>query len=128
MSDLVMTSKPRQIKTIGFWILKILLAVAFLAAASAKLAGVPKMVAEFNMVGLGQWFRYFTALMEISGAVLLLLPGRTAYGALVLACVCVGAFFAQLLAIHEDVVHTIVLSAMFLAIAYVHRRQLPVPK
>ena len=47
----------------------------------------------------------------------------TAYGALVLACVCIGAFFAQLLAIHMDVVHTIVLTAIFLTIAYAHRGQ-----
>jgi len=127
MSDLAIGSKPSQVKTIGFWIVKGVLALLFLGAATAKIVGVPQMVAEFNMVGLGQWFRYFTALMEISGAVLLLWPGRTAYGALVLACVCVGAFFAQALAIHMDVVHTIVLAAIFLTIAYVHRGQLKLP-
>jgi hypothetical protein len=37
--------------------------------------------------------------------------------------VCIGAFFAQLLAIHMDVVHTIVLTAIFLTIAYAHRGQ-----
>jgi uncharacterized membrane protein YphA (DoxX/SURF4 family) len=123
MSDTAIASKPGQVKTIGFWVVKGVLALLFLAAATAKLVGVPQMVAEFNMVGFGQWFRYFTALMEISGAVLLLWPGRTAYGALVLACVCIGAFFAQLLAIHMDVVHTIVLTAIFLTIAYAHRGQ-----
>jgi hypothetical protein len=40
------------------------------------------MVAEFNLVGLGQWLRYFTALVEITGGVLLLWPGRTVFGAL----------------------------------------------
>ncbi len=33
------------------------------------------MVAEFNRVGLGQWFRYFTAFVEIAGGILLLWPG-----------------------------------------------------
>jgi uncharacterized membrane protein YphA (DoxX/SURF4 family) len=113
------------VKSAAFWVLKIVLALLFLAAAGAKISGQPMMVKEFGEVGLGQWFRYFTALMEISGAVLLLWPGRTAIGAAILAGVCVGAFFAQLLAIHMDVVHTIVLSAIFLAIVWFNRNQLP---
>jgi len=96
----------------------------FLAAAAAKLAGAKMMVAEFNLVGLGQWFRYFTAIVEIIGAVLLLWPGRSAYGALVLICVCAGAFLAQVFAIHMDFVHTIILGAIFLAIAWAQRAQL----
>jgi uncharacterized membrane protein YphA (DoxX/SURF4 family) len=118
-------SKPRKsISTIAFLILKILLAALFIAAAGAKLAGVPMMVAEFNQVGLGQWFRYVTAVVEIAGAVLLLWPGRTLFGALLLMCVCIGAFFAQLLAIHQNVPHTIVFAAIFAAIAWTHRGQL----
>jgi uncharacterized membrane protein YphA (DoxX/SURF4 family) len=125
MSSTTMSTNSTAVKTIAFWILKIVLALMFLAAAAIKIAGAPMMVAEFGKVGLGQWFRYFTALMEISGAVLLLGPGRTAIGAGILACVCIGAFFAQLLAIHMDVVHTIVLAAIFLSIVWFHRRQLP---
>jgi uncharacterized membrane protein YphA (DoxX/SURF4 family) len=124
MSATAFPAKSFSIKSIAFLILRILLAVMFLAAAGAKIAGVKMMVAEFNMVGLGQWLRYFTAIMEISGAVLLLWPGRIAYGALVLACVCGGAFLAQVFAIHMDFVHTIVLGAIFLAIAWGQRAQL----
>jgi uncharacterized membrane protein YphA (DoxX/SURF4 family) len=97
----------------------------FIVAALAKLAGVPRMVTEFNQVGLGQWFRYFTAVVEISGGVLLLWPGRTVFGALLLAGVCAGAFFAQLLAIHQDVVHTLVLGGILGAVAWAHRGQFP---
>ena len=125
MSSTSVTTRSFAVKSAAFWGLKGVLALLFLAAAGAKIAGLPMMVAEFGKVGLGQWFRYFTALMEISGAVLLLWPGRTAIGAAILAGVCVGAFFAQLLAIHMDVVHTIVLSAIFLAIVWFNRNQLP---
>jgi uncharacterized membrane protein YphA (DoxX/SURF4 family) len=125
MSSTTIPNSSTSLKTILLWALKIGLALLFLAAAGAKIAGAPMMVAEFGMVGLGQWFRYFTALMEISGAILLLLPGRTAIGAAILAGVCIGAFFAQLLAIHMDIVHTIVLAAIFLAIVWFNRRQLP---
>ena len=58
--------------------LQILAALAFLAAGGAKLAGVPDMVAMFEAMGFGQWFRYFTGLYEVAGAVLLLVP-RTAW-------------------------------------------------
>jgi uncharacterized membrane protein YphA (DoxX/SURF4 family) len=124
MSVTATSARSLDIKSIAFLVLRVLLAVMFLAAAGAKLAGVKMMVAEFGLVGLGQWFRYFTAIVEISGAVLLLWPGRSAYGALILACVCAGAFLAQVFAIHMDVVHTIVLGAIFLAIAWGQRAQL----
>jgi uncharacterized membrane protein YphA (DoxX/SURF4 family) len=125
MSSTTVSTKSFALKSAAFWALKGVLALLFLAAAGAKIAGVPMMVAEFGKVGLGQWFRYFTAILEISGAVLLLWPGRTAIGAALLACVCVGAFFAQILAIHMDFVHTIVLAAILLSIVWFNRNQLP---
>jgi hypothetical protein len=39
----------------------VVVAAAFLAAAGAKLAGVPMLVDVFNQIGLGQDFRYVTA-------------------------------------------------------------------
>jgi uncharacterized membrane protein YphA (DoxX/SURF4 family) len=123
MSQTIIGSRPFNLKTAAFWGLKIILALLFLAAAGAKLAGTPMMVHEFGLVGFGQWFRYFTALTELTGAILLLWPGRTVYGAALLTCVCAGAFFAQLLAIHQDVMHTLVLGAILAAIAWSHRQQ-----
>ena len=111
-------------KAIGFWTLKIVFALAFLAAAGAKLAGLPMMVHEFDVVGLGQWFRYFVAILEISGAILLLVPKAGVYGAIVLAIVCAGAFFAQWLKIHNDVIHAIVMALILLWIAWVQRGHL----
>jgi uncharacterized membrane protein YphA (DoxX/SURF4 family) len=123
MSNSMAAAKPMNIKVIAFWGLKIFLGLFFVTMAGFKLAGAPMMVQEFGLVGLGQWFRYFTAVVEISGAVLLLWPGRTVYGAVLLAGVCGGAFFAQILAIHQDFVHTIILGSIFAAIAWTHRKQ-----
>jgi uncharacterized membrane protein YphA (DoxX/SURF4 family) len=128
MSATVSSSKQFSIKGAAFWAVKILLALMFFAFAGFKLSGQPMMVKEFAEVGLGQWFRYVTGLLELTGAVLLLWPGRTAYGAGLLACVCTGAFFAQLLFIHVDVIHTIVLTAIFVTITWFHRYQLPALK
>lgn len=80
------------------WVLlgiRTLLTLAFLAAGIAKLAGVQMMVDEFGMLGLGQWFRYATGVIEIGSAVLLWVPGMAAYGAALLCCAMVGALIAH---------------------------------
>ncbi len=47
----------------------LLVAVLFTAAGGAKLIGNVGMVQEFAQIGIGQWFRYFTGILEVSGAV-----------------------------------------------------------
>ena len=113
-----------RLKTIGFWLLKVLLAALFIFTGGAKLVGFPTMVDVFERVGLGQWFRYFTALLELGGAALLLWPSTTAFGALVLTIVSAGAFVAQLLVLHEDIAHTIVVALILGTIVWTHRDQL----
>jgi uncharacterized membrane protein YphA (DoxX/SURF4 family) len=108
----------------GTWVLQILLALVFLAAGGAKLAGVPMMVQVFDQVGFGQWFRYVTALVEVAGAVLLLWPGRAAFGALLLSATMVGATVAHLLALHSSPAPALVLLGLALAVLYVRRQQL----
>ena len=83
-------------RTVGLWVLRVLLAAAFLAAGSAKLAGVQAMVEIFDKVGIGQWFRIVTGLLEMSGGILLLIPRLTFYGAALLLTVMVGAVTAHL--------------------------------
>jgi putative oxidoreductase len=49
-------------RLITLWILSGLVALVFIGAGGAKLAGAAVMVDLFAKVGLGQWFRYFTGL------------------------------------------------------------------
>ena len=72
----------RPSRRIGAWALQGLVAAAFLAAGSAKLAGIPFMVDLFQQIGLGQWFRVVTGAVEVTGAVALLIPGLASVGAL----------------------------------------------
>ena len=83
-------------RTVGLWVLRVLLGAAFLAAGGAKLAGVPAMVELFQKVGVGQWFRIVTGLLEVGGGILLLIPRLTFYGAALLLLVMVGAVTAHL--------------------------------
>jgi len=59
----------------GLLAIKALLTVAFVAAGSAKLLGAEMMVQTFEAVGVGQWFRYVTGIIEIGGAALLWVRG-----------------------------------------------------
>ncbi len=124
MTTIAASSTLSRFKTVGFWVLKIALAALFVMAGGAKLYGVPAMVETFEKVGLGQWFRYFTGALELLGAALLLWPGTTAFGALLLTVICIGAFLAQLLVLHEDVIHAIVMAIILAAIVWTHRDQL----
>jgi putative oxidoreductase len=72
-----------------------LLTLAFAAAGIAKLMGVPMMVATFDAVGLGQWFRYVTGIIELGSAILLWMPGYAAHAAGLLVCTMIGALIAH---------------------------------
>lgn len=98
-------------KAAALWALKILIALVFAAAALAKITGAPMMVKEFGVIGLGQWFRFFTGAVEIGSVALLLIPATSRFGALGLLVVCVGALVAQATVLHGDLVHVFVLMA-----------------
>ena len=105
----------------ALWIVKILLALAFLAAAYLKLSGAPKMVTEFGALGLGQAFRYVTGGVEVIGALLLLWPRTAFFGALAFVGVCAGALVAQIVVLHGDLVHVFVLGGLAVLVAWVNR-------
>ena len=72
------------------------LAAMFLLAGGSKLVGAPPMVALFNAIGIGQWFRYVTGLIEAGSALALLVPSGAVYGALALVPTMIGAIVAEL--------------------------------
>jgi putative oxidoreductase len=114
----------RPTRRIGAWALQGLVAAAFLAAGSAKLAGVPFMVDLFQQIGLGQWFRVVTGAVEVAGAVALLIPGLASVGALWLGGTMVGAVATHLFVLHTSPVPAIVLGLLNTAILYLRRDEL----
>ncbi len=115
------TSTRRGWAAVALRVLELLLALSFAAAAGLKLSGQPKMVSEFGLIGLGQGFRIVTGLVELAGALLLLLPRSRFYGAVILCGVCVGAFAAQIGPLHGDIVHVFVLGIPLLLLAWFSR-------
>jgi uncharacterized membrane protein YphA (DoxX/SURF4 family) len=94
------------------------MAALFLFAAFAKLSGQQRMVEGFGLLPVGQWFRYFVGSLETIGGLAILVPAVSGLGALLLLVVDVGAFFTQVVFIHEDWIHTIVIGAILVALIY----------
>lgn len=106
---------------IASWILAIVLAVVFALAGGVKLAATPPMVAEFAQIGTGQWFRVVTGILEVSGAIGLLVPKFRFWFALQIAVVMVGATGVNLWILHVPALIrlTAILLALTLVLAWV---------
>jgi putative oxidoreductase len=101
-----------------------LLTLAFLGAGIAKLMGVPMMVETFDYVGVGQWFRYVTGIIEVGSAILLWVPGFQAIAAGLLVCTMIGASIAHLTVLPTPIVPALVLGVLSAITLWANRGQL----
>ena len=115
---------PGKALNITLWMLQVLVALVFVGAAAGKLVGSADMIALFDAVGIGQWFRYVTGLLELLGALLLIVPRRAAFGSLLLAGVMAGAVVAHLTLLHTAPTAPLVLFALTALISWGRRSQL----
>ena len=111
-------------RRIGAWILQGVVAAAFFAAGVAKLAGAAAMVQLFDQIGVGQWFRYATGLVEVIGALALIYPGLAAIGGVWLGGTMVFAVLTHLVVLHTSPVPAIVLGLLNALIVYLRRDEL----
>jgi putative oxidoreductase len=107
----------------ALWSLSGLVALAFLAAGGAKLAGVPVMVEMFDKVGLGQWFRYLTGLLEVAGGIGLLISRYAFYSAVLLVLVMTGAVIAHLAILEGSPAPAMLLLVLSGIIAYLRKSE-----
>lgn len=123
----VRINTSRLITSMLVWLLTILLAIAFTLAGGVKLISAPPMVREFAQIGLGQWLRYFTGILEVSGAIGLLIPRARFWAALQIAVVMVGATFTNIAVLHlpDNARLTAILLAMALLLAWLRRPRIP---
>jgi uncharacterized membrane protein YphA (DoxX/SURF4 family) len=105
-------------KNIGLWALQILTAAAFLATGFMKLSGHPMTVETFEKVGVGQWFRYAIGLIEVSSALLLLVPRLTPVGAALVLCTMIGATFSHLFVLGGSALPAMLLGCFALLILW----------
>jgi putative oxidoreductase len=116
-----------KFKYYSLLVIRILIGLAFFGAGAAKLAGVEMMVASFEAIGLGQWFRYLTGVIEVGSAILLFVPGKQAWGAGLLVCTMIGAVLAHLLILGPGSAPAIILGLLSALVAYNYRDQIPLP-
>jgi putative oxidoreductase len=82
------------------------------------------MVKEFAQIGFGQWLRYVTGILEVSGAIGLLIPKFRFWAALQIAIVMAGATVTNLAILRQPKLGglTAVLLVLALALAWLRRR------
>ncbi|MGG3471496.1 DoxX family protein [Neobacillus pocheonensis] len=78
------------------WIGLAVIALIFIQAAVLKLMGVQAMIEVFNKLGYPAWFRIVIGILEISGAIALLIRSSSRYGAILLALIMIGAMISSL--------------------------------
>ena len=122
--SLAVASAPPRWKSAGLWVVRGLLALAFAGAGGAKLYGVPMLVESFQHIGLGQWFRYLTGVLEVLGAILILTPSLAAVGAVLLICIMIGATVTHLFVVGGSAGPALVLLALSAIVAYAKRGQI----
>ena len=79
------------------WALRISVAIVFVGTGLEKFPSGPGYWLEvFEAIGLGQWFRCFTGVVETLGGLLFLIPRATTVGAALLAASMVGAMVVHI--------------------------------
>ena len=103
------------------WLPRVAVALVFLSVGSEKFGAGGPWVRVFARIGIGDWFRYLTGVMQVGGALLLLVPPLVTVGAVVLGCTMVGAVIANVFILHTGLA-AIIPAALFGAVAFVGAR------
>jgi putative oxidoreductase len=112
---------PRWLN-ITLWVLQILMAALYLMAGGSKLLGNPQMVKEFGELAVGQWFRYFTGCVEVTGAILMLIPRMCSFGGFLITATMIGAIIARITVLHGNMVGDFVLLLIAATIMWNRRK------
>jgi uncharacterized membrane protein YphA (DoxX/SURF4 family) len=105
-------------------LLPVALGLLFVFVGYGKFDNSPRgsWVQIFEQIGLGQWFRIFTGVVQVAGGVLML-PRRTrTIGAGLLACTMVGAAIVDVAVIGSPVVIVPLLLLILIGVAWVTSR------
>ncbi len=113
-----------RLGSVALWGVQVVLAGMFLLAGGSKLAGAAAMVALFDAIAVGQWFRYVTGGIEVVSAVALLVPSLAPFGASALVATMIGAIATHLIVVGGSPAVPILLLLGSLAVTWARRDQL----
>lgn len=103
------------------WVLQGVLALGFALSGLMKLSGAPEAVAIFEAMGTAGWMPYVIGLLEIIGAIGLLIPRVTGVAAVAFVALMVGAVLSHLIVGVGSPVAAIVLLILSALVAYGRR-------
>lgn len=95
------TSAPASRNGVADWALRAGIAIAFAIFGAEKFDAHSMWPGFFQQIGLGQWFRYITGVVEILGGALLLIPGAVTAGLALLAATMAAAALIHIFVIHQ---------------------------
>jgi putative oxidoreductase len=111
---------PSRVRAIVNVLPRVGLAVFFALVGYSKFDSDPRgeWVQIFERIGVGQWLRYVTGVMQVGGAILLV-PRRTlTIGAAMLACTMAGAAFVDLFIVPSPIVIVPLLLLMIVIVVW----------
>lgn len=119
-------------KKIALWLLRLIAAVIMLQTLYFKFSGAEESIYIFSVLGMEPWGRIGTGVMELVASVLLLIPGTTAFGALLGVGLMSGAIFFHITTLGIEVkddngllfIYALMVFVSCLILLYVSRRQL----
>ena len=111
----------KRVRAVVLWVLQIAVAGAFLLSAMGKFTGAEPAASTFEAVGWGDWFRHLVGVLEVAGAVGLLVPPLAGPAALGLAGLMAGAVVTEAFVSGGWVVLPLALLVLCLVIAWGRR-------
>lgn len=114
-----MSTKKQRAKTIGLWVVQVLVALAFLLAGQAKFTSTEIWINQFTGWGYAVWFMYAIGLLEVLGAIGVLIPRLVWYAAVGLTIIMIGALVTH--ALHDEPLNPLI-HLTFLSILLYFRR------
>jgi uncharacterized membrane protein YphA (DoxX/SURF4 family) len=76
------------------WLIRIVASMLFLFVGWSKFSARSQWVQIFAQIGFGQWFRYLTGVLQVGGALMVLIPRLFPAGIVILVCTMIGAMAA----------------------------------
>jgi uncharacterized membrane protein len=120
MSERAGTASRAGIVNIVLWVVQIALAAYIVYSGYTLFSGsnIPK----FEEIGVGQWLRFVTGVLEIAGGIGLLIPMLCGLAALGLTLVMIGAVITELfLVANGGPILPLILLVLFAVVAFFRR-------
>lgn len=99
----VVDHNPTRVTVFLAWTARVAVVATFVFIGSTKFSNNPRSewIKVFEQIGWGQWFRYFTGVVQVGGALLLATPWTITIGAFLLCCTMVGAAIVDATVMHS---------------------------